>query len=108
MTEVSATYVKAHTPYLYSSLSHFKDRELVYSRDRQTQFIRICMPDEKEKWYSTNVKDPRFSQDIAELLKETYGDMAHIYALERVVSESSSKEEVKLWKAVLTLLDKEK
>ena len=66
------------------------------------------MPDGKELWYSTNANDPRFANDIAELLKETHGDRAYFYALERVVNESSSEEEVKLWKAVLTLLDKEK
>jgi len=70
------------------------------------------MTDEKEKryekWYSTDASNPKFSHDIAELLIQTHGDMAHIYALERVVNENSSKEEVNLWKAVLTLLDKEK
>jgi hypothetical protein len=72
------------------------------------------MTDKKEEqyghevWYNTNADSPRFSQDIAELLKETHGDMAHIYALEKVVNENNGSEEVKLWKAVLTLLDKEK
>ena len=70
------------------------------------------MTDEKEKryekWYSTDARNPKFLHDIAELLIQTHGDMAHIYALERVVNENSSKEEVNLWKAVLTLLDKEK
>jgi len=102
MIEVFANYVRAN------ARVNYVNGEIAYSRDWQTQFIRIYMPDKKEKWYSTNANDPRFSHDIAELLIQTHGDMAHIYALERVVSESSSKEEVKLWKAVLTLLDKEK
>ena len=102
MIEVFANYVRAN-----ARVRHV-DREIAYSRDWQTQFIRIYMPDKKEKWYRTDANDPRFSQDIAELLKETHGDKAYLYALERIVSDDRSIEEVNLWKAVLTLLDKEK
>jgi hypothetical protein len=70
------------------------------------------MTDKKEEqyevWYNTNADSPRFSQDIAKLLKETHGDRAYFYALEKVVNENNGSEEVELWKAVLTLLDKEK
>lgn len=102
MIEVFANYVRAN------ARVNYVNGEIAYSRDWQTQFIRICMPDGKEQWYSTNANDPKFADDIAELLKETHGDRAYFYALERVVNESSSVEEVNLWKAVLTLLDKEK
>jgi hypothetical protein len=71
-------------------------------------FIGVPMPDEQTEWYSTDPENPRFTNDIAKVLIETHGDMAHIYALERVVSDKCSEEEVKLWRAVLTLLDKEK
>jgi hypothetical protein len=66
------------------------------------------MPNDKTEWYETNASSPRFSEDIAKLLKETHGDMAYLYALERVVKEDSTEQEVALWKVVLTLLDKEK
>lgn len=61
-----------------------------------------------DKWYSTDARSPRFASDVASLLKESHGDRAYFYALEKVVSEKSSEEEVSLWRAVLTLLDKEK
>jgi hypothetical protein len=72
------------------------------------------MTDKKEEqyghevWYNTNADSPRFVEDIVTLLKETHGDRAYFYALERVVNENNRSEEVELWKAVLTLLDKEK
>ena len=66
------------------------------------------MPDEKERWYSTDRNSPRFTEDIVDLLKETHGDRAYFYALERVIDVRSDEQEVNLWKAVLTLLDKEK
>lgn len=59
-------------------------------------------------WYSANVNNRRFTQEVAELLSYTHGDRAYLYALERVISESSNEEEVALWKSVLTHLEKEK
>ena len=101
-TEGFKNYVIVNNNIKYGSDFYYK------SHGWKTFFIRIYMPDEKEKWYITDAKNPRFADDIAELLKQTHGDKAHYYALERVVSDTSSEEEVKLWKAVLTLLDKEK
>lgn len=59
-------------------------------------------------WYTANIDSPRFSKDIAELLKQTHGDKAYLYALEKVISEQSGEHEVKLWKSVMDFLDKEK
>ena len=59
-------------------------------------------------WYTANIDSPRFYKDIAELLKQTHGDKAYLYALERVISEQSGEHEVKLWKSVMDFLDKEK
>jgi hypothetical protein len=70
-------------------------------------FIGVTMPDNKTEWYRTDGNSPRFVHDVAELLMKTHGDKSHLYALERVVKEGSSEEEVKLWREVLTLLDKE-
>lgn len=99
LNEVFGNWVKAHSRSNY---------DIRYSYDKEDVYIRIYMLDGKEKWYYTDVSNPRFTEDVAKVLKETHGDRAYLYALERVVSESSSKQEVSLWKAVLTLLEKEK
>jgi len=73
-------------------------------------FIGITMPNEREEWYVTTAKNTMtssFAEDVAELLKQTHGDLAHLYALERVVRTDSTVGEVKLWREVLTILDKE-
>ena len=59
-------------------------------------------------WYTANIDSPIFSKDMAELLKQTHGDRAHLYALERVISEQSSEDDIKLWRSVMDILDKEK
>ena len=99
LNPVYETYARVHKRWMYGKWWWGNHGEI---------FIGVPMPDEKTEWYSTSPENPRFVNDIADLLKETHGDRAHFYALERVVKDGSSEEEVKLWKAVLTLLDKEK
>jgi hypothetical protein len=73
--------------------------------------LDIDMPDGETKWYASDPNDPRFTQDIVDLLKETHGaDHAHLYALERVLrgQEMNNEHEVNLWRGILTALDREK
>jgi len=70
--------------------------------------VEIVMPNEETKWFSADIHDPRFSQDIAELLGNTHGATAHLYALEKVL-ESEERDDVasvNLWKGVLKILDR--
>jgi len=86
-------------------------RELEYpwiARPRTEHRVEIVMPNEETKWFSADVGDPRFSQDIAQLLNETHGSTAHLYALEKVLEseERGDGHAIDLWKGVLKLLDR--
>jgi CRISPR/Cas system-associated protein Csm6 len=99
---------------MYSTTQWLNEHPDDYIATLNTLYLRIRpMADDDTKdingvWYSANADNPRFASDIAKLLKETHGDRAHLYALEKVISIESNKHEIYLWKSVIDLLDKEK